>query len=174
MKRLFLALTLLFAVPAVALAQQDPGAPGPAMRAQMHAQFQQIETMHRQFRAEVLGALTPAHKRLLASIAGNLAVSVNPDRRAAIAQLDAALSPAEKSAILADAAQMRGQMKTIMAQIKADHPWPHASGKPWPHRSRGARKPHAPDAGAILLGLAGGGHGMPMMGRWHQGGAPRR
>jgi hypothetical protein len=176
MKRLFLALTLAIAMPAVATAQQDPGppnTPSPAMRAQMRADMQQMVKLHQQFRAQVLGALSPAHRQLLASVVGNLAVSENPDWRAAAKRIDGALSPSESSAILNAEKQMRDQVKSLMEQFRKNHP--EAMARPagpagagaWQHR--GQRKPHTPDAGEILLGLAGGRGGM-MMG-WHHGGS---
>jgi hypothetical protein len=153
MKRLLLSLALALAVPAIAGAQQ---ASAPPMRPAM----QQMMKLHEQFRVQVLGALTPAHKQLLASVVGNLAIAEHPDYRAAVAQLDAALSDGEKTAILAAAQQQRAQMKQLMQQIRSMNPNPHPrpSGK---HM----HKHHAPDAGAILLALGGGRGGMMM--RWH-------
>ena len=157
MKRLFLALALVLAVPAMAGAQQAPGSPKPAMRQAMHANMQQMMKLHQQFRAQVLGALTPAHKQLYASVVGSLAIAASPDPRAAAQQLDAALSESEKTAILTADQQFHTQMKSLSS--------------PWPKRSPGPnkpRKPHTPDAGEILLGMAGG-HGGMMMGRMHGG-----
>jgi hypothetical protein len=170
MKRLFLALALMLAVPAMAGAQQAQGSPDPAMRQQFRANMQQMMKLHQQFRTQVLGALTPAHKQLYASVVGGLAIAASPDPRAAAKQLDAALSASEKTAILNAEQQFRTQMKSMHQQMMANHPWPKPSGSPWPKRSHGPRKPHTPDAGEILLGMAGG-HGGMMMGRMH-GGAP--
>jgi hypothetical protein len=154
MKRLFLLLTLAFAVPAVALAQQDPGnSPSPQMRQQMRADFQQMRKLHEQYRAQVLGALTPAHKELLASVVGQLAIAASPDPRAAVAKLDAALSTSEKTAIVNADTQFRSAMKTQFQQMRAAHPWPSPNGSPRPHRSR---RSYTPDAGRILLAMAGG------------------
>jgi hypothetical protein len=164
MKRLLFALALALAVPAIGLAQQDPGSPNPAMRQQMHANMQQMENLHKQFRAAVLGALTPAHKQLYASVVGSLAIAASPDPRAAAKQLDAALSANEKTAILDAQKQFFTQMKSLRAQMMANHPWPKPSGSPWPKRSHGPRKPHTPDAGEVLLAMAGGGRGGMMMG----------
>ncbi|MGC2242779.1 MAG: hypothetical protein WBA06_04050 [Candidatus Aquilonibacter sp.] len=168
MKRLFLALALVLAVPAMAGAQQAPGSPSP-MRQAMHANMQQMMKLHQQFRAQLLGALTPAHKQLYATVVGNLAIAASPDPRAAVKQLDAALSTSEKTAILNANTQFMTAMKSMRQQMMANHPWPSPSGSPWPKRSHGQRKPHTPDAGAILLGMAGG-HGGMMMGRMHGGG----
>jgi len=140
------------------------------MRQQMRANFQQMEQLHKQLRAQVLGALTPAHKQLLATIAGNLAISASPDLKAAVKQLDAALSPSEKSAILNADKQMREKEKSLFAQMHAKHPWPQSSG-----HSKRNHKPFAPSAGAILLGIASGHDGMMMhhpMGGRMRGGSP--
>jgi hypothetical protein len=132
-----------------------------ADRAHMRADMDQMRKLHDQFRAQTLGALSPEHRRLLASIAGSLAVAEHPDYRAAAQQLDAALSPSEKSAILAASKQMRDQMKQMRASM------PHA---PQDKRPTGQwakkREHHEPTAGGILLGVAGG-HGM-MMGSWRR------
>jgi hypothetical protein len=132
--------------------------PSPQQRQQMRADFEQMRKLHQQFRANVLGTLTPAHKQLLASIAGNLATSAQPDRKAAVQQLDAALSPAEKTAILNDAKQFHDQMKAQFAQMRSQFPKPNFSPRPRPSRSPRAK--HAPDAGEILLMVASGHEGM--------------
>jgi hypothetical protein len=168
MKRLFLIFTLAFAVPAVAFAQQDPsGSPSPQMREQMRANFQQIETLHKEYRAQVLGALTPAHKQLYASVVGNLAIAASPDPKAAAAKLDTALSTGEKTAILNADKQFRASMKAQMEQMRAAHPWPSPSGSSRPRRSH---TPRTPDAGRILLAMAGGHGGMMMRGPGMRGG----
>jgi hypothetical protein len=166
MKRLLLIFTLAFAVPAIALAQQNPGQPGPN-----RANFQQIQALHKQYRAQVLGALTPAHKQLYASVVGNLAIAASPDPRAAAAKLDAALSTSEKTAIINADTQFRAAMKTQFAQMRAAHPWPSPSGSPRPRRSH---TPRTPDAGRILLAMANGRGGMMgPRGRGGWGGPPK-
>ena len=164
MKRLFLALALVLAVPAMAGAQQASGSPNPAMRQQKHANMEQMMKLHQQFRAQVLGALTPAHKQLYATVVGNLAIAPSPDPRSAAKQLDAALSTSEKTAILDANKQFMTAMKPMWQQMMANHPRPTPSGSPWPKRS-GPHKARTPDAGAILLGMAGG-HGGRGMGGW--------
>jgi hypothetical protein len=157
-------------VPAIALAQQNPG-----QSSQMRANFQQMETLHKQYRAQVLGALTPAHKQLYASVVGNLAIAASPDPRAAAAKLDAALSSNEKTAIINAEAQFRTAMKAQRDQWLAAHPRPSPSGSPWPKHSGGPHKPRTPDAGRILLAMANGGHGRmgPGMMRGGWGGPPK-
>jgi hypothetical protein len=173
MKRFLLTLSLALALPAVAFAQQGPpgGGPppgGPMPRhtptAAMRADMQQLRQLHEQFRSQVLGALSPAHKQLLAQVAGNLAISASPDPKAAVKQLDGALSASEKTAILNAASSFRDQAKAAFAKMRADSPWPKPSGAPRPHPSHSPRAKRAPDAGAILLMVASGHSGMMMHG----------
>jgi hypothetical protein len=130
---------------------------------QMH---DQAERIHRAERTQVLAALTPAHRALLASIVGNMAIAANPDHKAAAARLDAALSPAEKSAVLAAhktaMTQMHDAMQAMMAQM------PQPQGSPRPHPTWQHREHHTASAGELVLTITsghGGPHGMPFMGR---------
>jgi Spy/CpxP family protein refolding chaperone len=167
MKRLVLALSLALAAPALALAQQASPAPGgggmPGMwghghqmsdadRAKMQQNMQQMQQLHKQFRADCLAALTPAHKQLLASVIGALATSADPDEKAAAAQLDAALSDGEKNAILAAAQKAHDQMKAMMASMRPS-PAPGASPKPRPS-PRATMGHDMTDPGQILLMIA--------------------
>lgn len=117
--------------------------------------------MHKQFRAKILGTLTPAHRNLLASVAGQLAVSANPDPKAAIAKLDAALSSGEKQAILNAAqsfmSQQRAMREQAIAKMRAANP---SMPSPRPRPSGMQRMRRTPDAGALLLMIATGGPGM--------------
>ena len=65
-------------------------------------------------RTAMLTALTPSHRQLLASIAARLATSTNADYTGAAKQLDLALSPAEKRAILSAAKAEHEKMRAIM------------------------------------------------------------
>ncbi|HEX5274573.1 MAG TPA: hypothetical protein VFW34_04795 [Candidatus Rubrimentiphilum sp.] len=170
MKKLLTLLALLALVPAFAFAQSQPppgpgGAPWPRPdSAAMRQNMQQGQAMHKQFRANVLGALTPAHRNLLASIAGQLAVSTNPDRKAAVQKLDAALSSGEKQAILNAAqsfmSQRRAMREQAIAKMRAANP---NMPSPRPRPSGMERRKHTPDAGALLLMVATGDQG-PRMG----------
>jgi len=169
MKKLLVLFTLLAAVPALVFAQAQPPGPGGAMwprpdAGQMRQNMQQMEALHKQFRANVLGALTPAHRTLLASIAGQLAVSTNPDPKAAAAKLDAALSSGEKQAILNAAqsfmSQQRSMREQAIAKMRAANP---NMPSPRPRESGMERPKHTPDAGRLLLMIATG-HGGPGMG----------
>lgn len=178
MKISALVLSLVALAPTAAVAQMAPGSPPPnhamhggMMRGDMHDMMK----AHEAFRRQVLAALTPAHRQLLATVVGQLAVSDKPDHKAAAAKLDAALSSNEKQAILAAHAQMMTQME---AQMKAQHEkmmqaWQsaHPNATPWPkHSPHGEHGPRTPDPGMILLMVAGG-HDMPMMMDGHH---PRR
>jgi hypothetical protein len=166
MKKLLTLFTLLALVPAFAFAQAQPPGPGgtpwprPNFGA-MRQNMQQMETLHKQFRAKVLGSLTPAHRSLLASIAGQLAVSTNPDPKAAIQKLDAALSSGEKQAILNAAqsfmSQQRAMFEQSLAKMRAANP---NMPSPRPRASGMQRTRRTPDAGALLLMIATGGPGM--------------
>src|SRR5579859_2125860 len=68
-------------------------------------------------RATMLTALIPSHRQLLASIAARLATSTNADYTDAAKELDLALSPAEKHAILSAANAKHEKMRTIMRSV---------------------------------------------------------
>ncbi len=166
MKKLLTLFALLALVPVLAFAQARPPGPGGAPwprpdSTQMRQNMQQIDAMHKQFRAKILGALTPAHRNLLASIAGQLAVSTNPDPKAAIQKLDAALTSGEKQAILNSAqsfmSQQRAMREQAFAKMRAANP---NMPSPRPRPSGMMRTRRAPDAGALLLMVATGGPGM--------------
>lgn len=118
--------------------------------------------MHKQFRAKVLGTLTPAHRNQLALVLGQLAIAASPDPRGAIKKIDAFLSSGEKQAILNAAqtfmTQERTQRQAMMAKFRAANPnFP----SPGPMRSGEPKERHTADAGALLFMLAtGGGPGM--------------
>lgn len=93
------------------------------------------------------------HKQLLASIAGELATSANPDYDAAAKRIDAALSPAESQAILGAAQNARSQMRSVMEQMRRQLP-PPPSGR-FRERAvinvKGPEESGTPDPGRILL-----------------------
>jgi hypothetical protein len=171
MSKLLILFAMLAAIPAFVLAQATPpmppgpsGAPWPHPDFQMIRQtMQQQEAMHKQFRAKVLGALTPAHRNQLASVIGQLAISASPDPQGAIKKIDAFLSSGEKQAILNAGQSFRAQQRA-----KFNFPSPR------PMRSGESKERHTPDAGALLFMLAtGGGPGMGahifMLEREHMG-----
>src|SRR5579872_1719358 len=85
-------------LPSVALAQAAPPPMQHPDMAGMKQVFEQVERIHRAERTQVLAALTPAHRELVARIVGEMAIAANPDHKAAAARLDSALSASEKSA----------------------------------------------------------------------------
>ncbi|MHB1552241.1 MAG: hypothetical protein ACYCX6_13755 [Vulcanimicrobiaceae bacterium] len=148
-----LALTAMVgATTSFAVAQNAPPQPNPAMRQQMKQMHRQMLQIRRTERAQMLEALTPAHRALLASIAGQLATSTQPNLRSAQQQLDAALSPTESQAILGAVKSAHAKMHALWIaarkHFKAAHPKMHPK----------------PDAGRILLRVTapGGGMMMPM------------
>jgi len=92
-------------LPAFAAAQTPAAAPAPSpapLAAEMSAGMafmSKVIAAQMQARTAMLAALTPAHRDLLAQVVGQLAVASDPNMDAAASRLDAALSPAEVSAI---------------------------------------------------------------------------
>ena len=158
-----LALTAAMTVPG--LAQEPPSGPpqtpNPQMRQQFEAARKQIEQIRSQERSKVLGALTPAHRQLLGTIAGQLATSTAPDYRAAAQRLDGALSSSEKQAIVNasnDARQqMRAQMESMRQQMSQMGGPPRGPGGPPMTMHGGEGERRTPSAGEILLRVAMGG-----------------
>ena len=178
MKKIFALATLCaLGFPTVALGQTAPAPmpPRPEMSTRFKQFHDQMERAHRAERAQVLAALTPAHRALLANIVGEQAIAMSPDYKAAAARLDAALSPSEKSAVLAAhttaMTQMRDTMRAMRDQMKPPPgaPQPQGSMRPrWRDRDGSAR--HEPTAGEVVLMVAGAhaemimhGMGMPPM-----------
>jgi hypothetical protein len=158
MKPAIFALALaLVAAPGLASAQPAPGDGPHRPTAAQQAQFAQFKQLRQQTRAAELNALSPAHKQLLANIAGQLALSAAPNFKAAAAQLDAALSPGERAAILQADQNFRTQAEALHQQMMASRP-PSDDAQGGPPRPMGERQPHQRTAGQLLLGM-GGGHG---------------
>jgi len=95
----------------------------------------------------MLNALTPAHRTLLANVAGQLAIAPTPDFRAAAQQLETALSPAEKQAILAANSAARTQMRSLMEKARAQMPPPPAGAPPMAGRPAFGGPGGGPNAG---------------------------
>jgi len=145
--------------PPAADAAAPAGGPNPQRFAEMRQNRAQMEQLHTQARAQMLGALSPAHRTLLANIVGQLAISANPDPRVAAQQLDAVLTAGEKQSILSIHTQLRAQMRTMMEAARARA---EASLTPEEKSDMAAReakwqnRPHpdmraTPDAGRELL-----------------------
>jgi hypothetical protein len=134
MKPFFLVFAVVLAgLPLAAPAQQPPPEPavggqvevGPMSQQQRSAMrnfMEQARKLHQQYRSQMLAALTPEHRQLLATLAGQLATSDNPDPRAAAQKLDAALSPAEKQGVVNAANTLRTQMQKLHQQMMAQFP----------------------------------------------------
>jgi hypothetical protein len=158
--------------PALAAAQQSPTPdaaattfprPNFAAMQQMHAQLEQI---HKQARLQMLASLTPAHRNLLATVVGQLAISPNPDREVAARTLDAALSQGEQRSIFGVESAARTQSHSLMEASRtqfeasltpdqrADMQTRMASHQG--ERFNGMRPQRTPDAGMMLLDLASG------------------
>jgi hypothetical protein len=150
------------AVVAPAAAQTMPRpTPNPQMRQAFGQMRSQMETLHRNERTQILAALTPQHRALLASIAGELTTSATPDYDAAAKRLDAALSPSESQAVLRAAQNFRTQARSIMQNMRNQMPSPPNGPGMWRMGSRGMGAlrggGRSPDAGRILLHLMMGG-----------------
>ena len=99
-------------------AQTARPTPNPAMRAQFQQMRTQMRQIHTTERSQILGALTPAHRSLLASIAGQIATLVlTPDFKGAASRLDPALSSGEKQAILNAAQNARTKQRSLMSSV---------------------------------------------------------
>ncbi len=193
MNRLLAAFSVAaFMAPGLALAQtaspppQMPRtvrpAPDQGHMMMQHMQMMQLQLqmsqLHRQAKTQMLAALSPAHRTLLETMIGQLALSEHPDRRAAAAKLDAVLSPSERAAILkihADTAVRAGTLQdnahrqmlsSMPADVRTQAERLHAA-----MRQEMANRPkRTPDAGRLLLGMARHGEGMMAgMGRMHRG-----
>jgi hypothetical protein len=152
-------------MPAIAAADQPTGPAMQAPTAAMQAAHQRMEQLHQQARSQILAALTPAHKALLARIVGELAIAPTPDVEGAARQLNAALSPGESGSILKTAngfhQAMRASMEATRAQIEKSEPSEKGATVEKHVEFHSMSANHALDAGHILLMLASpSGHGM--------------
>ena len=136
--------------PAAALAGDPPGPPAGAAvpsDAQMQRMQQfgsEMVKIRAESRAQILTALTPAHKAQFAQEVGEMAIAVTPDPLAVAHRLDAMLTPQERQAIVAAHEAAQAKVRAMMSQ----------DGR--------ALSPPAtvPDAGRILLMMS---IPMPMM-----------
>ena len=163
----FLALCF-FLSPALVSAQMQPPGPMPPMPppsgmpqpdfAAMKAMHDQMEAIHKNEREQVLAALTPAHRTLVATLVGGMAVAANPDPKAAAAKLDAALGASEKSAITSAHESAKTQMHQLMEKQMQQMRQMHPDGGPpqirqFPGGPQERRTP--PTAGEIVLRTLG-------------------
>lgn len=146
-----------------------------AMRAHMEA----VRHLHEQARAQMLASLSYAHRAAIARIVGNLAISPNPDPRAAAREIDGVLSSSERQAILAAQSSEMQRMRAMMEQMRAQMQQAHAHMQQWMQRMhqgiqqmhQGMQQMHqamqqrhhrhTPTAGGILLRSLLAQHGRP-------------
>jgi hypothetical protein len=135
--------------------------PNPAIRQAFEQMRSRMQSLHRAERSQMLAALTPQHRVLLAGIAGQLATSVDPDYDAAAQRLNSSLSGAESQAVVRAAQNAARERRRIMESMM---PPPGAEGFER-MRTRAFPGPASEDAGHVLLRtLIGGGPGLgPMM-----------
>jgi len=115
----------------------------------------------------MLGALTPAHRALLAQIVGELAVAPVPDATTAAQRLDAALSPRPKRRRFCASSRQEAAALRQMQQMQAESiavELPAGNKAPAMQSSTiiaHASSPSENDAGWILLRTAAMGIMMP-------------
>jgi hypothetical protein len=184
MKKVFLALFLaLTTLPVAALADDygpagAPAAMTPAQRQMMSTIFrsfgQREEQLHQQFRSQILSAISSEHRSAVANLIGQLAMSSNPDPRAAAQQIDSLLSQSEQQAILSAHNSFRQQSKALHEQLRRQLQSEMGHGTPGHQNGPGMmqqRQPsHQPDAGEIVLHALA--HFEPMEMDHHWGGPP--
>lgn len=169
MKRLGLLAFTLCLAPSLAAAQQPPAgpppgatgaavAPDPQRFAAMQQMREQMRQLHRQTRTQILAALSPQHRTMVANIVGGFAVASNPDPTSAARQIDAILSPGEKQAVLNVAAAARATMRNAMeahraqfvASLSADQR-AQMQQHLQQHEAAEAARPQMADAGSVIL-----------------------
>jgi len=156
MKRL-LSLALCFVLLPVAAGAQSPPMHGPTPSPAMRATMDKMKAD----RAALYAALMPEHRAAVETIIGQLATGKIASHQDAAKQIDALLTPDEKTAVMAAHTKMQGDMRSMMHRpgTPARSPRPRPSGMP------------ALTAGGILLGVShmGGGRGGPggFRGRGH-------
>jgi hypothetical protein len=160
MNKSIVALALALSVlPITALAQDSNTPPQltdqqkQAIRATFERYGAQEQQLHQQMRYAILSALTPVHRRELASLIGELAIEVNPDLQTAATRIDRALLSSERQRILAaqqtfetQSRQLREQMRT---ELQSELPAGFPSRNHGPRS--GSRQPQQLDAGTIVL-----------------------
>lgn len=177
MKKAAISLIAAAALSSAPAQAQVPPMPTPdaATRQAMDQTRARMESVTRTERAQILGALTAAHRALLANIAGQLATSITPDYDAAAKQLDSTLTGSEAQSIISAERSAQAQARSIVENMRKQIPAPPGSGR---FHERGVvsfQEPGAgrePDAGRILLRVAMSGPVGMMMNFHVTGGAP--
>jgi hypothetical protein len=133
-------------LPGIAAAQQS-GPPGPPPSPAMRAAFEQARA---DARAAALAALTPAHAASVQAILAQ-ATSGTLDRRTAAQQIDAVLSPDERTAVLAAAEKARRGMRAAMNGMPPPPP-PGAGAPPQGAPPQGPPPQGPPPGGPRMFG----------------------
>jgi hypothetical protein len=127
MNKKYFALALaLSALPVAAYAQNSDTRPQltdqqkQALRTTFERYRAQEEQLHEQMRYQILSALTPAHRRELASLIGELAIEPNPDLQAAATRIDRALLSYEQQRILAAHQAFEMQSRQLHEQMRSE------------------------------------------------------
>jgi hypothetical protein len=135
------------------------------LSAQQQAALEQLRFQVQQFRLQtrtrLLAALTPSHRAAVANIVGQLALTPNPNPRAAAQALDAMLAPSEKQSILNISLAGRANMRALRRQQKAIFEATltaaeraqaaQREAKRQAYRQSHPRPTHVPDPGAIVV-----------------------
>jgi hypothetical protein len=134
-------------LPLVAFAQPGPPSPSPELRSMM-------ERVHAEARTAAYAALTPAHTAAVSAIASQVAAGTL-DRRAAVQQIDALLTPDERKGVMTAAYNARRTMFEAMAAAGAG-PMMERGGRPGGPPpggpQSGGRPPGGPPPGGPALG----------------------
>jgi len=161
MNKSFFALALALSVLPVTAQAQNTNSPPQltdqqrqAVRATFERYRSQEEQLHQQMRYQILSALTPVHRRELASLIGELAIEPNPDLAAAATRIDRALLSYEQQRILAAHQAFETQRRQLHEQMRDELRSELPTGNPGWHGSRSGSAPqqrHQLDAGTIVL-----------------------
>jgi len=168
MKRMLavLALGAVFAVPLAAFGQMGPG-PGMGGPPPTPQQQAAMEKARADAKAAAYAALTPAHATSVQAIVAQVTAGTL-DRRAAVTQIDALLSPDEAKGVLAVDAKSRAQMRAALGGSGGPPPPPPNAGPPPPGAGGpppgtgppGPGRFGPPSAGRFLLMVSMGRPGM--------------
>ncbi|HEY3674372.1 MAG TPA: hypothetical protein VGK84_00110 [Candidatus Tumulicola sp.] len=161
----------LIILPATACAQNAPSAPASASasgqrwpgRAALAPFFKEEEQLRKDFRSKALSALSSSHRTTIGNIIGSLAVSSNPDPRAAAQRIDAVLSQSERQSILSARDSFEQSSRAVRERMRAQmaQQMNTAMPSPPPHPMRTPSN----DAGRVLMmALSPFGSGMMMHG----------
>lgn len=178
MKRFLLLSLALAGMPLAAAAQAAPPN-GSSLNPQQQSALQHVHVEVQQYRLQartrLLAALTPAHRGAVANIVGQLALSAQPNWRAAAQSLDALLTPAERESVVTIAAAERSNLRALAQQqrsivsatLSADERARIAAraAQRQAFRQSHPRTAHVADPGSIVLRTLSGGAGGGWRGR---------